>query len=79
MGSLIFLNRIKNQVTPDIREIQVQTLALGYLNYCPNIWGTTSKTQIQRVQEFQNFAAKVAVGGAARHEHATPFLRELGS
>ena len=30
-----------------------------------------------RIQKLQNFAAKVALGGAAKSEHATPFLREL--
>ena len=77
MGSLIFLNRIKNQVTSDIREILVQALALGYLNYCPNIWGTASKTQIQRVQKLQNFAAKVAVGYGRKYDRATPYINKL--
>ena len=61
MGSLIYLNRIKNQVTSDVRVTLVQALALSYLNYCPNVWGTTSKTQLQRIQKLQNFAAKVVV------------------
>ena len=34
--------------------------------------------QLQRAQKLQNFAAKVAMGGGAKYDHATPFLRELG-
>ena len=77
MGSLIFLNRIKNQVTSDIRVTLVQALALGYLNYCPNIWGTAGKTQLHRVQKLQNFAAKVAIGYGKKHDRATPFINKL--
>ena len=77
MGSLMYLNRIKNQVTSDMRVTLVQALALGYLNYCPNIWGTTSKTQLQRVQKLQNFAAKVAVGSGKKYDRATPYINKL--
>ena len=31
ISSLIYLNRVKNQVTPDMQVILVQTLALSYL------------------------------------------------
>ena len=77
MGSLIYLNRIKLQVTPDVRVLLVQALSLSYLNYCSNIWGTTSKTQLQRVQKLQNFAAKVAVGNGKKYDRATPYINKL--
>ena len=77
MSSLIYLNRVKNQVTPDMRVILVQTLALSYLNYCSNIWGTTSRTQLHRIQKLQNFAAKVAVGNGRKYDHATPYINKL--
>ena len=41
------------------------------------IWGSTNITQIERVQKIQNFAAKVALGGAAKSDNITPFLKEL--
>ena len=74
MGSLIYLNRIKNQVTSEVRVIMVQSLALSYLNYCPNIWGTTNKTQLHRIQKLQNFAAKVAAGNGKKYDRATPYI-----
>ena len=77
MGSLIYLNRIKNQVTSEVRVTMVQSLALSYLNYCPNIWGTTNKTQLHRIQKLQNFAAKVAVGNGRKYDRATPYIDKL--
>lgn len=32
---------------------------------------------MHQIQKLQNFVAKVTLSGAAKHEHATPFLREL--
>ena len=55
----------------------IQSLVLSIINYGISIWGTTNSTQIERVQKLQNFAAKVALGGASKSEHVTPFLKEL--
>ena len=33
--------------------------------------------QIQRIQKFQNFAAKVAIGNVKKYDHVTPCIREL--
>ena len=77
MGSLIYLNRVKNMISADVRVVLVQALALSYLNYCPNIWGTTNKTQLHRVQKLQNFAAKVAIGKGKKYDRATPFIEQL--
>ncbi len=41
------------------------------------IWGTTNTTHMNRVQKLQNFAAKVALEGGARRDHATPYIKEL--
>ncbi len=32
----------------------------------------------KKIQKLQNFAAKVARGGGARRDPASPFIRELG-
>ncbi len=34
-------------------------------------------TQLKRVKKLQNFAAKVAIGGASKFDHATPILNKL--
>ena len=77
-GTIMQINRLRDYFDRRTRIIVTQSLALSIINYCISIWGTTNSTQIKRVQKLQNFAAKVALGGAAKSEHATPFLKELG-
>ncbi len=50
---------------------------MSVINYSISIWRTTNSTHIARVQKLLNYAAKVALGGAAKSEHVTPFLKEL--
>ena len=56
----------------------IQSLILSQITYGICIWGTAISTQIGRVQKLQNIAAKAALGGAAKHDHVTPYLKELG-
>ena len=77
MGTLMYINHIKNNIDKETRLMLIQSLALTMINYCFKIWGGTSKTQIQRVQKLQNFAAKLAVGNARKYDHATPSIKEL--
>ena len=77
MGSLLFLNHLKDKVEKDTRIMLVQSLALCSIDYCFKIWGSAGKTQIQRVQKLQNFAAKIAVGNVRKYDRATPCINEL--
>ena len=77
MGTLIYLNHIKNKIPTETRIIVIQTLALSIINYCLNIWGSTNKTQIQRTQKLQNFAARVALGNINKYDHITPHINTL--
>ena len=77
MGTLIFINRIKDKLDRDTRVLLVEALALSLLNYCCKIWGSAGKTQIQRVQKLQNFAAKIASGKGRKYDRATPYITEL--
>ena len=77
IGILIYLNRIKENIPVNIRVQIVQTLALSIMNYCLRIWGTTNKSQIQKVQKLQNFAVRIALGNVKKHEHITPHINKL--
>lgn len=77
MGTLIYLNRVKDFFEPDTRLIVVQSLALSLINYCFVIWGSTNDLLLNRVQKLQNFAARVAIGTVKKFEHITPFLLQL--
>ena len=75
-GTIMYINRIKDNFNKSTRITVINSLVLSIINYGLNIWGTTNLTQLQRVQKLQNFAAKVALGGA-KYDHVTPYLREL--
>ncbi len=73
----MYINRIKANFDKPTTIIVVQALVMSIVNYGITIWGADNTTQTERVQKVQNFAAKVALGGAAKRDHVTPFLREL--
>ena len=77
MGTLIYLNRIKDKFDNDSRILVVQALVLSIINYCSRIWGSTNKSQIQRVQKLHNFAATIACGNVRKYDHAIPFIDKL--
>ena len=77
MGILMYLNRIKYKLTPEMRSSVVQSLALSHINYCIKIWGTAGITQIKRMQKLQNFAAKIVEGNSRKYDHATPIINNL--
>ena len=76
-GILMFINRVSKNFDKTTRKTVVQSLALSIINYCISIWGSSNKTMLQMVQKLQNFAAKVAVGGARKYDHVTPIMKEL--
>lgn len=78
LGTLIYINRIKDNLNKKARLISIHSLVLSKINYGIKIWGATYTTYLNQVQKLQNFAAKITLGGGAKHDHATPFLKELG-
>ena len=76
-GTLLYINRISDKLEFECRVMVVQSLVLSILNYCLRVWGSTNKVQMDRAQKIQNFAAKVASGGARKYDHVTPILEKL--
>ncbi len=77
MGILMFIRRISDNFDKSTRKIVVETLVLSIINYCICIWGSTNVTLIHKIQKVQNFAAKVAIGGARKYDHVTPITKDL--
>ncbi len=77
-GTIAYINRIKDNFNRKAGITLIQSLVLSIMNYGLKIWGTANTTHMNRVQKLQNLAAKVALGGGARRDHATPYLKELG-
>ena len=76
-GLLYYLNRIKDRFDLQTRTMLIQAIVISILNYCLRIWGMTTKTQMEKAQKLQNFAAKVAVGGVRKFDHVSPILEKL--
>ncbi len=76
-STILYINRIKDHFTKSARITIIQSVVLSIINYGIKIWGSTSKTNMIKMQKLQNFAAKAALGGGARRDHATPFIRDL--
>ncbi len=76
-GTLVYINRIQDLLSKEAKLIAAETLALSHINYGITIWSTANNTQQKRVKNLQNFAAKVAIGGTSKFDHATPLLRKL--
>ena len=77
MGTLIYLNRLKDSFEPETRLIVIQSLALSIIDYCFKVWGLACNLHLNRVQKLQNFAARVANGNIRKYEHISPYLKEL--
>ena len=73
----MFIRRISDNFDKSTRIIVVQTFVFSLMNYCISIWDSTNVTLLHRVQKLKNFASKVALGGASKHEHVTPIIKEL--
>jgi len=76
-GTLMYINRIKDQLNLNARITAIKSLVNSKINYGSKVWGTTNDTQLQQVQKLQNFAAKVAIGDAKKYDHVTPLLNKL--
>ncbi len=76
-NTLLYIKRIKDNFNKNSQITVIQSLVHSIINYGLMVWGTTNTTTMNQIQKMQNFAAKVTLDGASKHEHATPFLREL--
>lgn len=76
-GILMYINRLKDNFNKATKITIVQSLVLSVINYGLVVWGSTNQTQLDRIQKLQNFAARVAIGGVAKWEHITPYIKQL--
>ncbi len=76
-GVLMYINRIGNCFDKSTRILVTQSVVLSSIYYCIQVWGSTNVTLLCKAQKLQNLAAKVAVGGAKKYDHVSPFFKEL--
>ncbi len=73
----MYINRIGNCFDKPTRNLVTQSHVLSSIYYCIQLWGSTNDTLLCKAQKIQNFADKVAVGGARKYDHVSPFIKEL--
>ena len=55
----------------------ISSLIFSKRFYCSNVWPSTSKGNITKLQSIQNFACRI-VCGACKYDHVTPVLKLHG-
>ena len=76
IASLCQINRVKHLFDPKILENVISSLVFSKLYYCSNVWSSTTKKNIEKLQKVQNFAARI-ITGTQKYEHITPILKQL--
>ena len=71
IASLCQINRVKHLFDPKILENIISSLVFSKLYYCSNVWSSTTKKNIEKLQKVQNFAARI-ITGTQKYEHITP-------
>lgn len=75
-NALLYINRIGHYFEISTSIVVVQT----HTQHCKLLFNSlevTNKTQIDRVQKLQNFAAKVAYDGLRKYDPVYPVFKEL--
>ena len=76
MSRLGQINRIKHVLDIDTLVLVINCLVFSKLFYCSNVWSNTSSTNLDQVQQVQNFASRI-ISGARNRDHITPTLKHL--
>ena len=76
MNKLIQINRIKHLLDKETLLLIINNFVFRRLFYCSSVWSNTSKTNIQKLQLVQNFAAWIILG-LRKYDHISAGLRSL--
>ena len=58
---LSVIKRCCDFLTPHSKKKVLQALVLSYLDYCPDMWSSTAKKDLVKLQLAQNRAARLAL------------------
>ena len=62
MQKLIEINRIKHLLDKKTLLLLMDSFIFSKLFYCSTVWSNTSKSNIEKLQLVQNFAAHIVLG-----------------
>ena len=70
------ISRKRNCLTDEVTKTLVTTLVLSNLNFCCSLYKGTSKNLFNRLENIQNYAARV-ITKSSKLSHITPILKQL--
>ena len=76
-GSIAVMNRIKHFVPDDILLTIYRAMIQPYFDYCSSLWGNYSAYLKEKLQRFQNRAARI-IAGANYETNSADVLESLG-
>ena len=76
LSSLSQINRVKHLLDRNTLLNVINALVFSKLYYCSSVWSSTTKKNINKLQNVQNFAATI-ITRLQKSDHITPFLTEL--
>jgi hypothetical protein len=72
-GSLCQINRVKYLLTKKSLSTVINALVFSKLYYCSTVRANTSKQNLKKLQNVQNFAARILTN-SRKFDHITPLL-----
>ena len=75
-GSLVALTHARHSLPRASLKPIVTALVMSIIRYCVSIYGTCSKTELQRIQKIINFGARV-ISGKKKFDHISEVLKSL--
>ncbi len=76
-SSLCQINRVRHLFDKNALLVMINCLVFSKLYYCSTAWSGTTQKNINKLQQVQNFAARI-VTGTRTCDHITPALDKLG-
>ena len=76
LSSLSQINRIKHLLDRNTLVNVINALVFSKLYYCSSVWSSTTKKNIKKLQNVQNFAARI-ITRSRKFDRITPVLKEL--
>ena len=76
LSSLSQINRIKHLLDSNTLVNVINALVLSNFYYCSSVWSSTAKKNIKKLQNVQNFAARILTR-SRKFDRITPVLKEL--
>ena len=76
MHKLIEINRIKHLLDNKTSVLLMDSFIFSKLFYCSTVWSNTSKSNIEKLQLVQNFAARIVLG-LRKYDHISQGIKSL--